>query len=101
MSSVIHFRSYVDPSIAPTLVMIDMQQEYVSSPRFLAIPNASRALANCRAALAHAQAIGLPVAFVRWSGKSSFFNAATRFSRWIDGFVPTGVDMVFERARPS
>jgi nicotinamidase-related amidase len=101
VSAVIDLRTYANPSRAPTLVLIDMQQEYVASPRFLAIPDAARAVENCRAALAHAQAIGLPVAFVRWVGSSPYFNPATRFSRWIDGFEPTGVDMVFERSRPS
>lgn len=101
MSSVVNLRSYVDPSRAVTLVLIDMQQEYLASPRFLAIPHAAQAVANCRAALAHARAIGAPVAFVRWRGRSSFFNAATRFAQWIEGFQPGGSDMVFERAHPS
>jgi len=101
VTAVIDIRAYVDPSVVPTLVLIDMQQEYISIPRVLAIPETSEALANCRAALAHAQAMGFPIAFVRWSGKSPFFNVATRFSRWINGFEPAGVDMVFERDRPS
>jgi nicotinamidase-related amidase len=33
--------------------------------------------------------------------RAPFFNAATPFSRWIEGFEPTGGDMVFERDRPS
>jgi nicotinamidase-related amidase len=45
--------------------------------------------------------MGLPVAFFRWSGKSSFFNGATRFSSWIEGFQPGGSDMLFERSKPS
>jgi len=28
-----------------------------------------------------------PVAFVRWRGTSPFFNPATPFAGWIDGFV--------------
>ena len=56
---------------------------------------------NCRAALAHARAMGLPVAFVRWIDRTPLFNKATRFSRWIEGFEPHGVDMIFERNRPS
>lgn len=78
-----------------------MQQEYVASPRLLSLADAENALFNCRAALAHARSLGIPVAFFRWTGQSSFFNAATRFSRWIDGFQPSGSDMVFERNRPS
>lgn len=101
VSTVIDLRAYVDPSHAPTLVLIDMQQEYLAGTRLLSLGNANQALANCRAALAHARLLGLPVAFFRWIGQSSFFNGATRFSRWIDGFQPSGDDMVFERNRPS
>ena len=45
--------------------------------------------------------MGFPVAFVRWTGQSPLFNAATRFSRWIEGFEPWGSDMIFERSKPS
>jgi nicotinamidase-related amidase len=101
-ASVIDLRAYVDPSVVPTLVLVDLQQEYIAAPpRMLALPDAAQALANCRVALAHARAKGFPVAFVRWLGRSALFNPATRFSRWIDGFEPTGADMVFERDQPS
>jgi nicotinamidase-related amidase len=100
-ASVIDLRAYVDPSVVPTLVLVDLQQEYICAPRVLALPHAAEALANCRIALAHARAKGFPVAFVRWLGRSALFNRATPFSRWIEGFEPTGADMVFERDRPS
>jgi nicotinamidase-related amidase len=98
---VIDLRAYVDPSVVPTLVLVDMQQEYISAPRLLALPDAAQALANCRLALTHARARGFPVAFVRWLGRSALFNPATKFARWIEGFEPTGADMVFERDQPS
>src|ERR1043165_2691213 len=101
MSSVIDLRAYVNPSVVQTLVLVDLQQEYTASPRVLALENTKGALANCRAALAHARAMGLPVAFVRWIDRTPLFNKATRFSRWIEGFEPHGVDLVFERNRPS
>jgi nicotinamidase-related amidase len=100
-ASIIDLRAYVDPSTVPTLVLVDMQQEYVVPARLLAIKDPGQALANCRAALAHARSKGFPVAFVRWLGRSALFNPATRFSRWIEGFEPTGADMVFERDQPS
>ena len=34
-------------------------------------------------------------------GNTPFFNAATRFSQWIDGFSPLPTEMVFERESPS
>lgn len=101
MNSVVNLRAYTDPSHVPTLVLIDLQQEYLSPARALAVSDSKTALANCSAALAHARAQGFPVAFVRWVGRSPFFNPATRFGQWIDGFEPTGSDMVFERGLPS
>ena len=101
MSSVIDLRAYVNPSVIQTLVLVDLQQEYIASPRVLALEETKGALANCRAALAHARAMGLPVAFVRWIDRTPLFNKASRFSRWIEGFEPHGVDMIFERNRPS
>jgi nicotinamidase-related amidase len=101
MSSIVDIRAYVNPSAIPILTLVDLQQEYLASPRALAIPSASDALVNCRAALAHARKLGWPVAFIRWTSCSPFFNRATKFSRWIEGFEPTGADMVFERDQPS
>jgi len=101
MSSVIDLRAYVNPSVIQTLVLVDLQQEYVASPRVLALEETKGALANCGAALAHARAMGLPVAFVRWIDRTPIFNKASRFSRWIEDFEPHGVDMIFERNRPS
>ena len=37
MSSVIDLRAYVNPSVIQTLVLVDLQQEYVASPRVLAL----------------------------------------------------------------
>ena len=101
MSSVVDLRAYVNPSVIQTLVLVDLQQEYIASPRVLALEETKGALANCRAALAHARAMGLPVAFVRWIDRTPIFNKASRFSRWIEDFEPHGVDMIFERNRPS
>ena len=83
MSSVIDIRAYVNPSVIQTLVMVDLQQEYIASPRVLALEGTKSALANCRAALAHARAMGLPIAFVRWIDRTPLFNKASPFSRWI------------------
>ncbi|MBZ6078881.1 cysteine hydrolase family protein [Microvirga puerhi] len=99
--AVIPLRSYVDSSAVPTLVLVDLQQEYVSPPRGLAMQQAEQALEKCREALVHARTMGFPVAFVRWLGHSAFFNTSAPFSRWIEGFEPTGGDMIFERDRPS
>ena len=54
MNQVIYLRALSDASVAPCLVLVDMQQEYVTGSRLMALPDADLALANCRAALAHA-----------------------------------------------
>jgi nicotinamidase-related amidase len=101
VSEVIYLRAMADPSLAPCLVLIDLQQEYVSGARLMTLPSARAALANCRAALNHARSMGFPVAFLKQVSRSAYFNPATGFGKWIDGFEPTGSDMVFERDRPS
>jgi nicotinamidase-related amidase len=78
-----------------------MQQEYLAKPRLLAISEIDRALDNCRKVLDHSRRVGLPVAFMRLVHESAFFNRATPFVRWIEGFEPYRNEMVFERSSPS
>jgi nicotinamidase-related amidase len=99
--SIINFRSYANPRTVPTLVLVDLQQEYIAAPRALALEHAPAALERCRQALAHARANGFPVAYMRWIDNAPFFNPNSRFARWIEGFEPHGADMIFERSRPS
>ena len=101
MTSIVSLRSFANASNVPVVVLVDMQQEYVAEPRLLAIPEIDRALDNCRRVLDHARRIGLPVAFTRTLNQSAFFNRATPFVRWIDGFEPCRNEMVFERSNPS
>lgn len=101
MNQVIYLRALTNSSVAPCLVLVDMQQEYVAGSRLMALPDANAALTNCRAALDHARSKGFPVAFLRQVSRSAYFNPATAFSGWIRGFEPTGADMVFERENPS
>jgi nicotinamidase-related amidase len=101
MNEVIYLRALQDSSVAPCLVLVDMQQEYIAGSRLMALTHASAALENCRAALNHARSKGFPVAFIRQFSRSAYFNPATAFSGWIGGFEPTGGDMVFERESPS
>jgi nicotinamidase-related amidase len=90
-----------DSSVTPCLALVDLQQEYVADPRLMAMPEASAALNKCQTALYHARSMGFPVAFFRQVSRSSFFNPATTFSGWIDGFEPTRADMIFDRNKPS
>jgi hypothetical protein len=98
VTSVVSLRTFANASNVPIMVFLDMQQEYVAAPRLLAISGIERALRNCRKLLDHARRTGLPVAFVRMLAESAFFNRATPFGRWIEGFEPHCNEMIFERS---
>jgi nicotinamidase-related amidase len=99
--NVVNLRSYSNVSLIPTLVLLDMQQEYIASPRLYSIPDVEVALENCRLALLHARRLGLPIAFLRMIDKAPFFNPLLSYSNWIAGFEPLTSEMVFERSKPS
>jgi nicotinamidase-related amidase len=101
MKNVVNLRSYANVPLIPTLVLLDLQQEYVASPRLFSIPEAEKALDNCRMALTHSRRMGLPVAFLRMVGRSPYFNPVLSYSNWIPGFEPLTSEMVFERSKPS
>ena len=101
MNSVVSLRTFANASNVPIVVFVDMQQEYVAAPRLLVISGIDRALHNCRKVLDHARRTGLPVAFVRMLAESVFFNRATPFVRWIEGFEPHRNEMIFEPSSPS
>lgn len=101
MTSLVNLHAFANSAIVPLVLMVDMQQEYLAEPRLLALTDADAALANCRILLDHARRIGLPVAFMRLVGESVFFNRATPFARWIEGFEPFRNEMIFERTSPS
>jgi isochorismate hydrolase len=84
----------------PTLVLIDMHHD-LSREQMQSAPFFSEALANCRAALRHARACGIPVAFTRQVPAPVNMVASPAYPRWIEGFEPNRWDMVFDRQRPS
>jgi nicotinamidase-related amidase len=101
MRNVVNLRFYSNISRIPTLVLLDLQREYIAAPRLHASPTAEAAIENCRRALAHAREMGFPVAFLRMAGRSPFFNPMPSYSHWIPGFEPLTSEMVFERSMPS
>lgn len=101
VTSVVSLRTFANSSSVPIVVFVDMQQEYLAKPRLFAISEIDRALDNCRRVLDHSRRLGLPIAFIRLFNESAFFNRATPFVRWIDGFEPCRNEMVFERSSPS
>jgi nicotinamidase-related amidase len=101
VTSVVSLRAFINSSDVPTVVFVDMQQEYIATPRLLAIPDIEPALANCRRVLEHSRKMGLPIAFTRLLDDSAFFNRATPFVQRIEGFEPQRNEMIFERSSPS
>jgi nicotinamidase-related amidase len=101
VTSVVSLRTFANSSSVPIVVFVDLQQEYLAKPRLLAISEIDHALENCRRVLDHSRRIGLPIAFIRMFNESPFFNRATPFVRWIEGFEPCRHEMVFERSSPS
>ena len=101
MTSVVSLRTLANCSSVPIVAFVDMQQEYLAKQRLLATSGIDRALGNCRRVLDHSRRVGLPVAFIRMVNESAFFNRATPFVRWIEGFEPYRNEMVFERSAPS
>lgn len=85
----------------PLVCFIDLQVEYVSTGRALAVGETEPWIGNCRRLLAFAREKGLPIAHFRQLRRGPFLNPATSFSGWIEEFRPRPSEMVFERAMPS
>ena len=100
MNQVIDLKAFARADRPPTLVLVDLQQDYLAPSRVLDIPDAPDALANCRLALAHARAMDMPVAYTRIAG-AGLVGARRRHDGPIEGFEPHGPDSIFERKQPS
>jgi len=98
MGQLINLRAHARPLHAPTIVLVDLQQQHVGAPR-APVTDVERALANCRAVLRHARQASFPVAFVRMTADAP--SVIPSLTRWIDGFTPTRADMIFDRDKPS
>jgi isochorismate hydrolase len=85
----------------PTLVLMDLHHDASAAPEPSGRSLLPEALANCRAALRHARACGIPVAFTRQVAPPANMLASPAYPRWIEGFEPNRWDMVFDRHRPS
>jgi nicotinamidase-related amidase len=87
--------------VAPLIIFLDMQAEFVSEGRLLHIRNATPALHNARLLLDHARNTQLSIAHCRFRHYGNYFNPNTPYSTWIESFEPNGSEMVFEREKPS
>jgi nicotinamidase-related amidase len=98
--SVIQLAPVLRCAASPTLVVVDAQRDYVEHGRG-AGRQATAAIENCRAALAHARRMGFDVAFTRWRCSSQFFEGRRLGPSWLEEFVPRATEMIFERDKPS
>jgi nicotinamidase-related amidase len=100
MSAVIDLRAYLGEPRSRLLVLVDLQirnyEELARDP----LCDIAGCLENCRAAIQHARAQGVPIAFTR-QGEEPHARERSAQSAWIPGFEPKRSDMVFERERPS
>jgi nicotinamidase-related amidase len=81
----------------PVLVLADLHH----GPAFVRTAAVAAALERCHAALAHARALGFPIAFVRQVKNSGLFGETKRYPAWLEGFEPHRADMVFDHTLPS
>jgi nicotinamidase-related amidase len=102
MNTVVNFMEFRERGRnVPTLVLVDMHRDLLGSAEALGNTIPAEAIANCRIALRHARACGIPVAFTRQVAPSASMLASPIYPRWIEGFEPKRWDMVFDRQRPS
>jgi len=85
----------------PVLCFVDLQQEYVSQGRALAVDEVEPWRSNCSRLLSFAREQRMPIAHFRQLRRGAFLNPATNFASWIEEFRPRPSEMVFERAMPS
>ena len=102
MSTVVDLRRFRDRGRAlPTLVLVDVHHDLFDLVEVNSASGLTRALENCSAVLAHARALGFPVAFTRRIAAPEYFAGMPTYPRWINGFEPQRSDMVFDRCQPS
>ena len=103
MNSVIELLEFKQRRDTPTLVLVDLHRAIVENNTVANAEtvNIVSALANCRAALRHARARRMSVAFIRPYERSPSQSELPPSSRWLEDFEPKRADMVFDRRLPS
>jgi len=102
MSTVIDLRKFRDRGrTAPTLVLVDLHHDLFDLFEVNGVSGPTQAIENCGMVLAHARALGFPVAFTRRIAAPETLAGEPSYPRWINGFEPQRSDMVFDRCQPS
>ena len=79
----------------------DFQREHVTPGRAFVINDSEACLARSRRWLETARSMMLPIAHFRQYRSGTYFNRASPFSDWIDGFRPRTDETLYERSRAS
>lgn len=102
MNTVVNLRDFQERGRPlPTLLLVDLHHDAPGAVEASAETLSCEAISNCRAALGHARACGIPVAFTRQVVPAANMLTASVYPRWIEGIEPNRWDMVFDRQRPS
>ena len=83
------------------VVFADFQREHATPGRAFAVREGEACLARSRRWLELARSMMLPVAHFRQYRSGTYFNRASPFSDWIDGFRPRTDETLYERSRAS
>lgn len=89
------------PASRPTLVLIDIQNEYIAPGRPFRLAGIGPSLDNCRALLSHARRSGARIIHVRHLGDGPVFRRDSPESQFIDGFQPDAGEAVIEKSQLS
>jgi nicotinamidase-related amidase len=82
------------------LVLIDLQNEYLSGP--IAVPDANAAIGNAARLLSRAREIGAPVFHVAHRGRSGgLFDRDANRGRIVDALAPLPGEPVIEKTLPN
>ncbi len=83
----------------PTLVLIDIQQEYISPGSPFHLDGILPSLENCRLILAHARQEKWPILHVQHVTNGSVFSGQR--AQFIEGFAPAVDEPVFQKSQTS
>jgi nicotinamidase-related amidase len=83
------------------VIFADFQREHATPGRAFAVRDSEACLAQSRRWLELARGMMLPVAHFRQYRSGTYFNRASHFSDWIEGFRPRTDEILYERNRAS
>lgn len=85
----------------PLLLCVDLQKEHLAPGRRHVMVDVDDVLAKCSTILAQWRSRLWPVAHLKRVAQSTWFNAASALTDWLDELRPLPGEMVFEHPLPS